>query len=143
MALWDTGGIEWEEPKTDWTTTDRFNLTDYNRIRNNLMVLWYGVIALYSPVVITLADVKTSYSDFVYADEINTFEQTLEKLNDHIYTQEIGDTATFYDNGQFIQASELNRLESGSLAIYDLLERQFVTRKRIQFRLGYRNGVRT
>ena len=30
---------EWVEPKTDWTKNDRFNLEDYNRIKNNLVFL--------------------------------------------------------------------------------------------------------
>ena len=35
------GGEEmaWKEPKTDWTADDRFNIQDYNRIKNNLEYL--------------------------------------------------------------------------------------------------------
>ena len=29
----------WTTPKTNWTKTDFFNLSDYNRIKNNLPIM--------------------------------------------------------------------------------------------------------
>ena len=31
--------VVWQEPKTDWKITDRFNITDFNRIKNNINYL--------------------------------------------------------------------------------------------------------
>ena len=31
--------MAWINPKTDWTKNDRFNYSDYNRIKNNLNYL--------------------------------------------------------------------------------------------------------
>ena len=31
--------MAWIEPKTDWTSSTRFNIEDYNRIKNNLTYL--------------------------------------------------------------------------------------------------------
>ena len=29
----DGSGIEWKKPKTDWKSSDRFNIVDFNRIK--------------------------------------------------------------------------------------------------------------
>ena len=31
--------MSWQQPKTNWTVTDRFNIDDYNRILGNLAYL--------------------------------------------------------------------------------------------------------
>lgn len=31
--------MSWIEPKTDWTSQDTFNFSDYNRIKNNIAYL--------------------------------------------------------------------------------------------------------
>ena len=31
--------MEWQTPKTNWTANDRFNISDYNRIKNNLTII--------------------------------------------------------------------------------------------------------
>ena len=36
----------WNEPKTDWKETDRFNIQDFNRIKNNLAYLHEQMINL-------------------------------------------------------------------------------------------------
>ena len=36
--------IEWVEPKTNWSSNDRFNIADFNRIKNNLEFLCTKVL---------------------------------------------------------------------------------------------------
>lgn len=31
--------VDWIKPKTNWVSTDRMNLEDYNRIKNNITYL--------------------------------------------------------------------------------------------------------
>lgn len=133
----------WTTPKTDWKITDRFNLTDYNRIRGNIEYLHEFAEELYG--LFDIADLgadKTSYADYVYAREFNNMEDSLEIINDTVYTQDIGNTQTFESNGAFIDWSELNRIESAALKIYELLTRQKATLPRMAFTLGNGKGVR-
>lgn len=40
--------MAWVAPKTDWKSSDRFNISDYNRIRGNLEYLHDYVEKLYT-----------------------------------------------------------------------------------------------
>ena len=127
--------MAWVAPKTDWASSDRFNISDYNRIRGNLEYLHDYVEKLYT--FFSIADLgvdKQSYADYFYAREFNGFEKALEQIN--------STKQTFSDNGAFIDCNELNRLESATLKIYNLLERQENALPRIAFRLGNVKGVR-
>ena len=31
--------VDWIKPKTNWASTDKMNLEDYNRIKNNILYL--------------------------------------------------------------------------------------------------------
>ncbi len=135
--------MAWIEPKTDWAESDRFNIGDYNRLKGNLIFLHEQAEELYPR--FQIADMgadKNSYADYFYADEFNKFEENLETINESIFTQALGVRQTFFDNGVFIQYDELNRLESGMLKIYELLNRQKIGQRRLSFRLGNMKGVR-
>lgn len=135
--------MAWVAPKTDWKSSDRFNISDYNRIRGNLEYLHDYVEKLYT--FFSMADLgvdKQSYADYFYAREFNGFEEALEQINSTAYTQDIGEKQTFSDNGVFIDWNELNRLESATLKIYNLLERQENALPHMAFRLGSGKGVR-
>ena len=135
--------MAWIEPKTDWAESDRFNIGDYNRLKGNLIFLHEQAEELYPR--FQIADMgadKSSYADYFYADEFNKFEENLETINESIFTQALGVRQTFFDNGVFIQYDELNRLESGMLKIYEVLNRQKIGQRRLSFRLGNMKGVR-
>ena len=136
--------MEWITPKTDWVSTDRFNITDYNRIKNNLEYLHEYAETLYFPFDISnMGANKDSYADYFYADEFNLFEDNLKAINQNIFTQDFGIAQRFYDNGPFIQYGELNRIESAILSIYELLGRQKAGLTKLSFRLGDMKGVKT
>nr|DAF31482.1 MAG TPA: hypothetical protein [Caudoviricetes sp.] len=84
--------------------------------------------------------VDKTYTDYYYADEFNAFEQNLEKINNAVYPQDIGTTQRFFDNGAFISADEMNRLESACVAIKDVLDR--IDKRHIPFRLGAYRDIR-
>lgn len=131
----------WTEPKTDWTSTDAVNIEDYNRIKGNINYLKEKATLLTGPVTdFAEMGVDKTYTDYYYADEFNAFEQNLEKINNAVYPQDIGTTQRFFDNGAFISADEMNRLESACVAIKDVLDR--IDKRHIPFRLGAYRDIR-
>lgn len=131
----------WNESKTDWKSGDVFECSDYNRIKNNIYYLKEQAELLCAPVV-NFEDMGAdkTYTDFYYADEFNKFEQNIEKINAVVYLQDIGTTQRFFDNGAFISADEMNRLESACVAIKDVLDR--IDKRHIPFRLGAYRDIR-
>ena len=62
----------WIEPKTNWVSTDYFNYSDYNRIKNNIAHLRDLSLSLYVNYQYKDMGVdKSGYSEFPYADEFN------------------------------------------------------------------------
>lgn len=136
--------MAWITPKTNWISADRFNIADYNRIKNNLEYLHEYAETLYLPFDFNdMGNNKDDYADYFYADEFNLFEDNLKILNQNVFTQDFGIAQRFYDNGPFIQYGELNRIESAILKIYELLGRQKAGLPKLSFRLGNMKGVKT
>lgn len=134
---------EWITPKTDWNTNSKFNIDDYNRIKNNLVYLKDRANELIIPFEIDdMGSDLTSYTSFWDVKIFNLFETNLEKINQKTYNKNLGDTKTFYENGQFIKYDELNRLESSMITLKDTLDRQEQGLRHIPFRLGRFKEVR-
>lgn len=134
---------KWRPPKTDWKQTDRFNISDYNRIKNNLEYLHEKASELYG--IFKISDMGHDIeieSDYWEVDKFNFFEDNLEKINKSIFVQDLGETQRFYPNGAFIGYIELNRIENATLKIKSILDRQKNGIKRIPFRLGDFKGVK-
>lgn len=133
--------MSWQEPRV-WAADDRFNISDYNRIKGNLEYLHEKAEELYHTFQISnMGSDKADYSAYFYASEFNTFEQNIDTINQNIFSQDFGVRQTFYDNGSFIQWEELNRIEAAILSMYQLLERQETVLRRLSFRLGNMKGV--
>ena len=104
----------WIEPKTDWDPTkDRLNPESYK-----------------------------NYSSWYYAREFNVFERNLDAINQTSYNKVIGTTKTFFDNGPFIDSSELSRIESATLQLYEIGQNHKKTLPRLSIRLGSLKGVK-
>lgn len=135
--------MSWIEPKTDWTSQDTFNFSDYNRIKNNIAYLRERAVKLVKPFEIhDMGNDMTSYAELFDASKFNTIEQNLETINNNAYLKDYGTKQTFYDNGVFIAYAELNRIESATLDIYNMLGRQEIGLRRLAFRLGAGREVR-
>lgn len=134
----------WETPKTNWVSTDRFNISDYNRIKNNLEYL--GMMGLEIYKFFTLDDMgedKTSYAGYWTPAEFNLFESNLELIKANFPASNIGTRKTFFENGPFIDWEELNRIESALLAYYNMASLQRGTIPRLAVRLGNVKGVKS
>ena len=124
-------------PKTDWKPTDFINYSDYNRIVNNLYELKelaYEVLNVgtsFRP----MQNVD-SFLDVPTAQMYNNIEQNLYVLSEATYKFPIGVGARFNPNSNYIDYTELNRIESAILKIYKTLIAQEAIRPHLAIQLG-------
>ena len=110
----------WQTPKTDWQASDFFNIGDYNRIKGNLNEIRTQALAVWPDFDFSVMGEDKTYQDYsFYADEINLFEENIEKLCGGIFPFQVGEKKTYADNTPFIDWQELNRIESACLLIYE------------------------
>lgn len=127
----------WHTPKTDWTSTDRFNYVDYNRIKNNFSWLHAKAMELWKTFEIEdMGEDILSYEERFFAYQFNRFENNLDKINQSIFTKDYGYSQIFIGNGKFITYEELNRIESAILSMRNILDNQEKGIKKLSFRLG-------
>lgn len=104
--------MEWQTPKTNWKATDSFNISDFNRIKNNLEIIIGYMSSAYEAIdEADMGDDISSYAGYWNVDHFNAIEQNIETVSQFIQ----GVTPmkqTFYNNGLFISYTELNRIES-------------------------------
>lgn len=140
--------MSWSTPKTDWHgetvdgvyTGDRFNAVDFNRIKNNLECLRELAIQMYDDFNIQSLGNDRIVGDYFYADEINKLEDNLETINNHSLKESYGTKPVYIDNGNTPDFTELNRLESATLDLYDKLTNQSKGRRMFQWNFGIKGG---
>lgn len=142
--------MAWETPKTDWYgstdsdgvyTGDRFNAKDFNRIKNNLDYLRDLAITLYTEFsLVSLGDDRTP-KDYFYADEINQLEENLNTLNSNTLQRAYGTAPTYNENGLTMDYTELNRLESAILDLYNRLTNESEGRRMFTWNFGMKGGI--
>ena len=138
--------MAWSTPKTNWIVTDRFNITDYNRIKNNIAWLHDKAEKLlkhdidYNDMG---ADVS-GYTGYRTAKQFNDFEQNVDIVNEEVFPRDLGETKTFYPNGAFIDYNELNRLESATVTIREDVDglEAGISDKHLAFTLGQYNSIK-
>ena len=129
--------MTWVTPKTDWHgettdgiyTGDRFNASDYNRIKNNIAYLYTLAESLYKHFNIENIGNDKNIGDYFYADEINKIENTLKFINQNTLNRSYGNIPIFNDNGNIFDFNELNRLEGATLDLYNRLNNQKIGRR--------------
>lgn len=133
----------WIEPKINWKAEDRFNIKDYNRIKNNLSYLHEVAKTLVKPFEIEdTGKYMNSYMEYWDVDKFNAFENNLDAINRNTYNKDFGVKQRFFENGKFIKWDELNRIESAILEIKEMLERQELGLRRIPFVFGRYSEVK-
>lgn len=141
--------MAWITPKTDWYgevvdgvyVGDRFNASDYNRIKNNLSYLRELAVQMYKEFSIHSIGADKTAKDFFYADEINNMEQNLNTINSNSLKRSYGVAPTFTDNGNTMTFAELNRLEGAILDLYDRLTNESEGRRTLQWNFGMKGGL--
>ena len=136
--------VVWTNPKTNWKNTDRFNVYDFNRIKNNIEYLHNEAELLYKNFEISnMGQNIESYENYWDVSFFNAFEKNVETINNIIFTQDYGVMQRFFENGPFIKWDELNRIETACLRMKDILHRQKIGLRKIPFSLGNMKGVRS
>lgn len=149
--------MAWQTPKTNWKAQydvtglfigDFFNVTDYNRIKNNLLHLREMAARLMGNVPVITVGADKHYpsshnmeNDYFYADEINLIEDGLAALDARLPFVDFGSKKTYYPNGAFIDYTELNRIERAELNLYNILTDSIAGQRRLAFKLGKRMEV--
>ena len=140
----------WQTPKTDWYGSvdanghyegDRFNAIDFNRIKNNLEYLREMAIKMYKEFSIVSLGSDRTPADYFYADEINRLEENLTTINNKTLRRPYGTAPTYVDNGRTMDFTELNRLESAMLDLYDRLTNQSEGRRMFKWNFGIKEGL--
>lgn len=137
--------MAWLIPKTSWKSTDHFNKEDYNRIADNLRYI-KGFAKKFITRVIHFKQMwqKTSYTQFLEPDEVNTFQTNLHAVNNKIGNYDLGEDTEYFRYGATPTHEQWNRIEGYTLQIYDnMLER--TTSTRLTQKLGNadsRRGIR-
>lgn len=126
----------WQEPKTDWGSTDNFNVDDYNRILGNVTIIKELVQELYVTFEMDELSDEKVYGDWIYADEINAIEQNLDAICEYVYPFDIGERKTYYPNQPTTDWKEINRIESACLPMYKFLTGQKAGKMRLAITLG-------
>lgn len=141
--------MAWTTPKTDWygETVDRvyrgdyFNASDFNRIKNNLEHLRDMSVEMYDEYSINALGNDRNVGDYFYADEINSLELNLTTINNHTLKRSYGAAPIFTENGNTIDFTELNRIESASLDLYNALMNQHNGRRMLTWNFGMKGGL--
>ena len=75
----------WQQPKTDWQSSDFFNIEDYNRIKGNLNEIRQQALILWPDFEFEDMGEDKTYSDYgFYVDEINRFEVNVDHICDGV-----------------------------------------------------------
>lgn len=139
----------WSTPKTNWNashdeagnyTGDYFNCSDYNRIKENLIYLRNIGVVTHPDFVIKDLGTDKTVEDYLYADEVNLLEETLDTINQNTLNMQYGNTKTFAENGSMIDADELNRIESAILDLYNRITNEAAGRRKFNWCFGMKGG---
>lgn len=137
--------MAWETPKTNWQgyvdnngnyIGDRFNASDFNRIKNNLEYLKELAIKLYDSFSIVSLGADKTPADYFYADEINALEENLNTINKNTLNMSYGTSPVYNDNGNTMDFIELSRLEGAILDLYDKLTNKSNGRRMFTWSFG-------
>ena len=87
--------MSWITPKTDWVATDRFNISDYNRIRGNISYLHEEAVKIFGPFDIEdMGEDIASYSVMWDYRMFNAIENNIDILNENMLKEKVAKKAT-------------------------------------------------
>lgn len=134
--------MSWITPKTDWVASDRFNITDYNRIRNNISFLHEEAVKVFGGFNIEdMGEDIVTYTAMWDYRMFNAIENNIDILNEHMLKENYGAKKTYYENGVFINYEELNRIEDASLRMYEIIQGWYEGLYTLEFKVGRPKGI--
>ena len=134
--------MAWITPKTDWTADDYFNASDYNRIIGNISYLK----ALYESFMGEVTDLslgaEKTYLSMIYAHEMNAIENAVQTINADTYSLSIGTKNAYSANNPTTRYTDMNRIESALLRLYNTMTAHIENRPRLAYTFGGQKGIR-
>ena len=123
--------------------SDTFNISDYNRIKNNLQYVYENSQMIFGEydIIDMGADVESVAVMWDVA-VFNAFESNIDTINQHMLNYDLGVKKTFYANGVFITYDELNRLESGTELLKNIIDGWIEGMAMLPFRLGAKRAIK-
>lgn len=110
----------WTTPKTDWISTDRYNITDFNRQKNNLIYVAEGIrdaLGLsenyFQSAIDDMGDDISDYITVWSARRFNAMEFLLREIR--VVVGEGWSQHFYYAGSRFLSAEDCNRIESLTL----------------------------
>lgn len=135
--------MSWTTPKTDWVASDHFNISDFNRIKNNLSYLHTESQQIWGEYeIVDMGSDMSDYSATWDVAKFNAFENNLETINRNMLNKDIGLKKTFYVNGKFIDYAELNRIERATVTLKATIDGWYEAMATLPIRLGARKAFR-
>lgn len=132
----------WTTPKTNWLSTDYFNYSDYNRIKNNIAYIKELSTEMFPDFQSEeMGNDKTSYAEYPYADEFNALENNLELLRNNTFPFDNSGAKQWYENQRTPNYEDFNRIENACLLFYNGLTSQKNALRRFPFRLGTKSSA--
>lgn len=141
--------MAWTTPKTDWSisydsdgnyTGDRFNASDFNRIKDNLVYLNTFAKAMYEDMIHEITINDKNQGDFFHVDDINQIENLFAYVVRVVPKANFSPTV-FTNNGKMINYTELNTIESAMLDAYNKLTNQSEGRRTLTWNFGMKGGL--
>lgn len=147
---------EWITPKIDWKVIyddetgeyvgDYFNLEDYNRLQNNMNVLYERCKLLYpSNQLYTPPRVDVSEYDMITADYFVIIADPLDMycvVGAHIPFEDYLYFKYIYNYDKFPNYEKLNSLEKTMLRCYETMNLYLAERRQFKWRLGIEGGTK-
>lgn len=131
----------WQTPKTNWAVNDAVLCSDYNRIKDNIEYLKNLACKVYKQFDIDKMGDDKIEEQYPYADEYNRLEQNIEMIAKSTAGFQYGESPVFFDNGNFPDYQEFNRIEGAILDMYNQLTNQYTGRRMLTFTLGAKQEV--
>lgn len=127
----------WQEPKTNWQSTDYFNFSDYNRIKNNIAYLRDLALEVFVDFPYKeMGEDKTSYAQYPYADEFTLMEENLENIRQNTFAFDRSESKQWYENMLTPNYEDFNRLESACLTFKNGFDSIKSNKDLLSIRLG-------
>lgn len=128
--------MAWTTPKTNWVNGEHFNVSDYNRIGENLLYL----ISLGEEMYPKFTDVELEWAyeeGFPTVSYFNNVVDATQAMLTHCYSPKGARSMRGYSsNGLVWNATELNAIENNLLLLYRAFTGQKSVIPRLQLTLG-------
>lgn len=112
--------MSWITPKTDWTSTDRYNFGDINRVESNTNEIRNLLMSADYEMPLLTVIANRTYEDYDTLDSVNRLESNLDTLKSS-FVQPLGwqPTITWTPDTKFTYAVA-NRWEQSLSDLYEL-----------------------